>query len=98
MKSVIASALVALSFAAPAAADVTNAQAFFALGNDSAAERILGETSTGNVYEAQLIGAAANESALEQTVSVEADVATRNASVLSFFALGNDSAAERLVK
>ncbi len=98
MKTVLASALVALSFAAPAAADVSTAQAFFALGNDSAAERIVGKTSTGDVFAAQVIGAAANESALEQNVSVEADIATRNAAVLSFFALSNDSAAERHVK
>ncbi len=95
MKTVIASALVALSFAAPAAADVSNAQAFFALGNDSAAERIVRDTSTGDVFAAQTIGALANDSAAERQVFAEADVATRNPSLLNFFALSNDSAAER---
>ncbi|MEM9585537.1 MAG: hypothetical protein AAGA08_20720 [Pseudomonadota bacterium] len=98
MKTVIASALVALSFAAPAAADVSNAQAFFALGNDSAAERIVGATSTGDVLSAQTIGALSNESAAERKVFAQADVATRNSSILSFFALSNDSAAERHAK
>ncbi len=95
MKTVLASALVALSFAAPAAADVSNAQAFFALGNDSAAERIVGETSNGDIFAAQTVGALSNESAAERKVFAEADVATRNSSLLSFFALSNDSAAER---
>ena len=98
MKTVIASALVALSFAAPAVADTSAAQAFFALGNDSAAERIVGNTSTGDIFAAQEVGALANESASERNVFAEADVATRNVNLLSFFALGNDSAAERLVK
>ena len=98
MKTVIASALVALSFAAPAVADTSAAQAFFALGNDSAAERIVSPTSTGDIFAAQEVGALANESASERNVFAEADVATRNVNLLSFFALGNDSAAERLVK
>ncbi|MDA8746812.1 hypothetical protein N9M66_01225 [Litoreibacter sp.] len=98
MKTVIASALVALSFAAPAVADTSAAQAFFALGNDSAAERFVGKTSQGDIYAAQLIGAAANDSASERKVFAEADIATRNSSLLSFFALSNDSAAERLAK
>ncbi|MEM9583613.1 MAG: hypothetical protein AAGA08_10900, partial [Pseudomonadota bacterium] len=65
---------------------------------DSAAERVLGQTSQGDVLKAQEIGALSNESAAERPVYAEADVATRNVSVLSFFALGNDSAAERVVK
>ena len=98
MKTEIASALVALSFAAPAAADVSNPQAFFALGNDSAAERFVGKTSVGDVRAAQEIGAAANTSVAEQKVVAQADIATRNSNLLSFFALNNDSAAERLAK
>lgn len=95
MKTLIATAAVALSLSAPTFAQVDNAEAFFALSNDSAAERVVGDTSTGNVFEAQLSGALANESAAERKVSSEAAVATSNDNILRFFALGNDSAAER---
>ena len=98
MKTVIAT-IIALSAAAPAFADVSNAQAFFALTNDSAAERIVGNTSKGDVFQAQSIGALANDSAAERNVTITADVATKASSdVLRFFALTNDSAAERIVK
>jgi len=97
MKTVIAT-IIALSAAAPAFAQVDNAAAHFALGNDSAAERIVSETSKGDVFQAQLAGALANDSAAERNVSVTADVATQaSTDLLSFFALGNDSAAERIV-
>lgn len=96
MKAVIAT-LIALSATAPTFAQVTSADIFFALGNDSAAERIVSETSTGNVAQAQLKGALANDSAAEAQVNVAADVATKaDSGLLSFFALGNDSAAERV--
>lgn len=96
MKPIIAAAF-ALSVSAPAFADVSNAQAFFALGNDSAAERIVSDTSTGDLFQAQLIGARANDSATERNVDVTASPATKGSSdLLSFFALGNDSAAERV--
>ncbi|PTX54980.1 hypothetical protein C8N43_0001, partial [Litoreibacter ponti] len=73
--------------------------AHFALGNDSAAERVIRDTSTGNIFAAQLNGALANESAAERSVNKTADVATKASSdVLRFFALSNDSAAERIVK
>lgn len=98
MKTVIAT-IIALSATAPAFADVSNPQAFFALGNDSAAERIVSGTSKGDVFQAQLHGALANESAAERNVNITAGPATRGSSdLLSFFALGNDSAAERNVK
>lgn len=99
MKTVIATALVTLSLAAPASAQVLDAQSFFASFNDSAAERTVSETSTGDVFAAQLKGASANSSVAESQVEVTADVATKAPSnVLSLFALGNDSAAERIVK
>ena len=98
MKTLIATAAVALSLTAPAFADVSNAQAFFALGNDSAAERVVGTPSVGDVFGAQTIGALANDSAAERTVRSEAGIATKNVAAASFFALGNDSAAERIVK
>lgn len=98
MKTLIATAAVALSLSATAFAQVSDAQVFFALGNDSAAERVVGQTSQGDIFAAQEVGALSNESAAERQVYSEAGIATRNANILSFFALGNDSAAERLVK
>ena len=97
MKTIIAT-VIALSVSAPAfAAQVNDAAAFFALGNNSAAERVISDTSTGDVYKAQLAGAQANDSAAETAVAVTAGQATRTSTdLLSFFALGNDSAAERV--
>ena len=94
MKTIIA--ILALSAAAPAFADVSNPQAFFALGNDSAAERVVGETSTGDLNAALWSGVSANESAAEQNIVLGGTDVSRN--VQAQFALGNDSAAERLVK
>jgi len=94
MKTVIAT-LIALSVTAPAFADVSNAEAFFALGNDSAAERTVGETSTGDLNTALWVGVAANESAAEQNIMIGGHDVSRN--VQATFALGNDSAAERFV-
>lgn len=98
MKTLIATAAVALSLSAPAFAQVTDAQSHFALGNDSAAERIVRSTSQGDVFAAQRAGALANDSAAERVVRSEAGIATRNINILSFFALGNDSAAERIIR
>ncbi|SHE50255.1 hypothetical protein SAMN05444273_101612 [Litoreibacter ascidiaceicola] len=94
MKTIIA--ILALSAAAPAFADVSNPQAFFALGNDSAAERVVGETSTGDLNAALWSGVSANESAAEQNIVLGGTDVSRN--VQAQFALGNDSAAERFVK
>ncbi len=95
MKTIIATTALALSLTAPAFADVSNAQAFFALGNDSAAERIVSETSVGNTKAAQEQLAKYNDSVAEQSVKEGSNV-TRGASqaLISFFALSNDSAAE----
>ncbi|WP_298257368.1 hypothetical protein [uncultured Litoreibacter sp.] len=95
MKTVIAT-LIALSATAPAFADVSDAQAFFAMGNDSAAERVVGETSKGDANAALWAGVSANESAAEQNITLSGNDVSRN--VHAFFALGNDSAAERIVK
>ena len=97
MKTIIAT-VIALSVSAPAfATQVTDAASFFAADNNSAAERVISDTSTGDVYKAQLAGALANNSAAESAVAVTAAQATRTSSdLLSFFALGNDSAAERV--
>lgn len=94
MKTVIAT-IIALTVAAPAFADVSNPQAFFALGNDSAAERIVRDTSRGDTFAAQIAGALANESAAERSVNRTASVATKaDTNLLNFFALTNDSPAE----
>ncbi len=95
MKTLIATAAIALSVSAPAFAEVTNPQAFFALGNDSAAERVLGGESIGNTKAVKAELAMYNDSAAEITVSHDSNV-TRGASagLVSFFAMGNDSAAE----
>lgn len=96
MKTIIA-ATIALTLATPALADVSDVQTYFAVGNDSAAERVVHATSTGNVFQTQLVGAQANDSATENSVEVAAGHATRAENdLLGLFALGNDSAAERV--
>jgi hypothetical protein len=77
---------------------VTNAQAFFALGNDSAAERIIGETSVGNPIGAAETLALTNDSPAENVVNFERARNVDVKAVQSMFALDNDSAAERHVK
>ena len=96
MKTIIATALVSLSLAAPAAAET--AQEFFALGNDSAAERIVSETSVGNPIGAAEALALVNDSPAETTVNFDRARSVDVKEVQAFFALGNDSAAERIVK
>ena len=96
MKTTIATALVSLSLAAPAAAET--AQEFFALGNDSAAERIVSETSVGNPVGAAQVLALVNDSPAENTVNFDRARSVDVKEVQAFFALGNDSAAERHVK
>ena len=98
MKTIIATAAIALSLAAPAAAQVTDAKAFFALGNDSAAERILGETSVGNPVGVAQELALVNDSPAENTVNFDRARNVDVKGIQAMFALGNDSAAERHVK
>ena len=94
MKTIIAT-VIALTATAPAFADVSNPQAFFALGNDSAAERTLGATSVGDPQLALNIGIAGNDSVAEMNAKLSGGEVSRN--VQAFFALGNDSAAERIL-
>ncbi|MCY4335928.1 MAG: hypothetical protein OXC60_14815 [Litoreibacter sp.] len=96
MKTIIATALVSLSLAAPAAAET--AQEFFALGNDSAAERIVAVASVGNPVGAAQALALVNDSPAENTVNFDRARSVDVKAVQAFFALGNDSAAERIVK
>ncbi len=95
MKTLIATAAIALSVSAPAFADVTNPQAFFALGNDSAAERTLGGSSIGDTKAVKVELAMYNDSAAEIDPTHENNATRADAkSLISFFAMGNDSAAE----
>ncbi len=96
MKTIIASAAIALSFAAPAAADVSNAQAFFALTNDSAAERIVGETSTGDPIGTAVTLALVNDSPAETMLTFDRARSVDVSAVRAMLALDNDSAAERM--
>lgn len=95
MKTLIATAALALSVSAPAFADV-DAKAFFAMGNDSAAETLVRETSVGDVTAAEVKFAMTNMSAAEETVFSGQDSVTRG-DVLDakrFFSQFNNSAAE----
>ncbi len=97
MKKIIATALVSLSLVAPAAAD-TAIQQFFALTNDSAAERIVGETSVGDPVGTAQELALVNDSPAENTVNFDR---ARNVDVKAIqktFALTNDSPAENIVR
>ncbi|MEM6407469.1 MAG: hypothetical protein AAF700_03525 [Pseudomonadota bacterium] len=96
MKTIIATALVSLSLAAPAAAET--AQEFFALSNESAAERIVSETSVGDPIAAAKTFALTNESPAELNLNFDRARNVDVKAVQQFFALGNDSAAERIVK
>ena len=93
MKTIITFAAIAL---APIAASAETAAEIFALSNDSAAERIIGETSIGDVDFAKSTLALQNNSAAERTVGETSVGATKDAQ--AFFALNNNSAAERIVK
>ena len=97
MKTIIATTALALSLTAPAFADTSDAHAFFALSNDSAAERIVRDTNGGDAEAALMKFAATKDSAAERNnIVIDRDVdVSRN--VVSFFAMGNDSAAERIV-
>lgn len=92
MKTIIAAAI-ALTAAAPAFAEVTNPEAFFALGNESAAERIIHDTSGGDVNAALKKFIASEDSAAERNIVIDEN-AQVSRDVQAFFALGNDSAAE----
>ncbi len=94
MKTIIATAALALSLSAPAFADVSDAQAFFALTNDSAAERIVGETSTGNPVGAAQILALVNDSPAENVVNFDRARNVDVSAIQAMFALTNDSPAE----
>lgn len=94
MKTIITTAAIALSLSAPAFADTSSAGAFFALSNDSAAERVIGQTSTGNPLAAARSFASTNTSAAELTFVTERARNVDAGSIRQKFALTNDSPAE----
>ena len=95
MKTLIATVAIALSVTAPAVAE--SAAELFALSNDSAAERIIGDTSVGDIPGAR-VKFSLNESPAEMNLNFERDGnVTRTAQAQAFFALNNESAAERFV-
>ncbi len=98
MKTLIATALVSMTFAAPAAADVTDLQKFFALGNDSAAERIVGQTSVGDPVGTAKRLALVNDSPAENTVNFDRARNVDVKAIQRMFALTNDSPAENIVR
>lgn len=98
MKTIIASAALALTLTAPAFADTRSAQELFALTNDSAAETIVGKTSVGDPIDAAQVLALTNDSPAENTVNFERARSVDVKAVQQIFALTNDSPAENIVK
>ena len=96
MKNIVAIIAVALATSAPAFAE--SAAELFAASQDSAAETLVRDTSVGDVDGAKL-KFAQNESPAEMNLNFDRDGdVTRSNAALAFFALNNDSAAERIVK
>ena len=96
MKTLIATAAIALSVSAPVYAE--SAAEFFAASQNSAAETIVRATSVGDVDGSQ-VQFSLNESPAEMNLNFDRDGdVTRSNAALAFFALNNDSAAERIVK
>ncbi|TDT74990.1 hypothetical protein BDE40_1713 [Litoreibacter halocynthiae] len=73
---------IALTFAAPAFADI-NVEEYLALSNNSAAERLVEETSTGDVEAAEIKFALGNMSAAERQVFFEMDEESRMAQLIA---------------
>lgn len=94
MKTLITFAAIALT-AAPVYAE--SAAEIFALSNTSAAERSVAETSTGDLVLADAIFVQSNSPA-EMTITRSNASVTRDQAAQAFFALSNDSAAERFVQ
>ncbi len=97
MKTIIATALVSLSLAAPAFAD-KGVQQFFALTNDSPAENVVGDTSVGNPIAAAQELALTNDSPAENTVNFDRARNVDVKAIQKIFALTNDSPAENIVR
>ncbi len=98
MKNLIAPAALIFALAAPAAAEINNVEQFFALSNDSAAERIVDEASVGNPVEAALKFALTNESPAETKVNFDRARDVDVKAIQKKFALTNESPAENFVQ
>ncbi len=83
MKNLIATTAIALTFTAPAFADI-DVEQFLALSNSSAAERIVNETSMGDVTSAEVKFALGEMSAAERKVFFEMDDESRTAEMIAF--------------
>ena len=96
MKTIIATAAIALSLTAPSFAQVNDVAAFFAADNGSVAEQRVNKTSNGDGDRIELLNRANKESSAERIAPLGGTFATRadNASARAFFALTNDSPAE----
>ncbi len=79
MKNFFATTAIAFTLSAPAFADghATSAEELFAMSNSSAAERIVQETSTGDIELSELKFALGEMSAAERKVFFESDETTR---------------------
>ena len=72
-----------LTLSAPAFAANINVEEYFAMSNNSAAERMVEETSTGDVKAAEIKFALGNMSAAERQVFFEMDEETRMAELIA---------------
>ena len=100
MKKTLSIVAITVALSAPAYANLTEeeVQEMLALSNESAAERIVGETSVGDPIATAKALALTNDSPAENTVNFDRARSVDVSEVQAFFALGNDSAAERIVK
>lgn len=96
MKKLVATVTASMALAAPAFADgKINVAELLAMSNNSAAEIMLGETSSGDVTRAQMRFALGNMSAAEREVFFKADQKTREDILAAQIKLmDGDSAAE----
>lgn len=76
MKRIIAMTTATAFFAMPGTAE-TSAEEYFAMSNNSAAERLIQETSVGDVTEAEVKFALSNMSAAEREVFFDSDEPSR---------------------
>ncbi|EPX79890.1 hypothetical protein [Litoreibacter arenae] len=77
MTKFITTTAFAMALAAPAFAADLNVEEYLAMSNNSAAERMVEETSTGDVTAAEIKFALGNMSAAERQVFFEMDEASR---------------------
>lgn len=96
MKSIIATTAIALSLTAPAFAGIEDARAHFAQSNNSAAERIIRDTTGGDTAVAERKVRLSKTSPAERNAPLGGTFAARadTGAAEIFFSMSNDSAAE----